>query len=235
LSDKDKEEKERLAERNRVLLNVEEWKDPKTVKVLGEFHKEGLAEETAEAIGVEADLERFDKYWEDGGGSNLGGEYHKEGRPHLERKGDSEIYRKTLSESPKTIPAERDLTSGPAVRRTIDLGTLEIISYALFRLIFGAGVRIPLHRKGVVDMDVVIKDKEVLLNTNQFYAAVPELSVWRITYSHKGKTVLEVGRGVPKGMKIHKFNAFMLVIELWKGSIEAQKAKKAALAQKEKT
>jgi len=104
------------------------------------------------------------------------------------------------------------------IERPIDLSTLEIITYALFRVVFGGGVRIPIKREGMVDVDITVKGKEVTVNTNQMYFAPPELTVWHIVYMHKGKPVIEFGRGVKKGMKIHRLRALLLVFELWMGS-----------------
>jgi hypothetical protein len=58
----------------------------------------------------------------------------------------------------------------------------------------------------------------VTVNTNQLYFTLPELAVWHIVHTHKGKPVLEFGRGVKKGIKIHRFRALLFVLELWRGS-----------------
>ena len=61
----------------------EEWKDPASRKVLTEYHKEGLPKQQ---LGVDADLENFEKYWKKKGTSiKVKGEYHKDGAPFLER------------------------------------------------------------------------------------------------------------------------------------------------------
>ncbi|MGD1061449.1 MAG: hypothetical protein ABR879_08345, partial [Methanomassiliicoccales archaeon] len=71
-------------------------------------------------------------------------------------------------------------------------------------------------------------------NTNQLYFEVPELAVWRIVYSHKGKPIMELGRGVKDGLKIHRLNAVRLGVEVWwggrKNRIAKRKSKKAAAA-----
>jgi len=43
----------------------------------------------------------------------------------------------------------------------------------------------------VADIDVHINNKDVVVNTNQLYFAFPELVVWHIIYTHKGRPVLE--------------------------------------------
>jgi len=66
------------------------------------------------------------------------------------------------------------------------------------------------------------------VNTNQLYFAFPELVVWHITYTHKGRPVLEIGRGVKKGLKVHRINALRLLMEVWMGSKRAEKESKMA-------
>ena len=48
-------------------------------------------------------------------------------------------------------------------------------------------------------MDVTVKGKEITINTNQLFFSVPELNVWHIVYEHKGKPIVELGRGVKNG------------------------------------
>ncbi len=54
---------------------------------------------------------------------------------------------------------------------------------------------------------------------------MPELTVWRITYTHQGKPIFEFGRGVKNGTRIHYFNALVLILTLWKQSRALNKAK----------
>ena len=70
-----------------------------------------------------------------------------------------------------------------------------MVSYALFRVVFSQGLSIPIKREGMVDMDVTVQGKEITINTNQLFFSVPELNVWHIVYEHKGKPILELGRG----------------------------------------
>jgi hypothetical protein len=108
----------------------------------------------------------------------------------------------------------------------VDINTLEVISYWIFRVAFGKELHIPIKKEGLADIDVHIKNKEVIVNTNQLYFAFPELVVWHITYTHKGRPILEIGRGVKKGMKVHRLNAVRLLMEVWMGSRKAEKAPK---------
>ncbi|KAF5050137.1 hypothetical protein DSECCO2_432500 [anaerobic digester metagenome] len=112
--------------------------------------------------------------------------------------------------------------------RKLDVGTVEVITYALFRAIFGYGVNIPIKRPGVVDMDVTIKGKDININTNDFYFNVPDLIVWKVAYSHQGTPIMEFGRGVDKGFKVHRLNALKLFLALRSKSKKATKDRMAA-------
>ncbi|MGD0817411.1 MAG: hypothetical protein ABR986_03320 [Methanomassiliicoccales archaeon] len=218
-----------------------------------EFHKEGLPKDL---IGVEADLESFEGYWKKKGGSvKVKGEYHKEGAPFLDRDPGWDIKMEESAntaenepsgqegpeERPKEqVPAEpvSDSPEGPApkgsIQRPIDLSMIEMASYALFRVAFSKGVSIPIKREGMVDMDVTVKGKEITINTNQLYFTVPELNVWHIVYQHKGRPVLELGRGVKNGMMIHRMGAIRLGLEMWNGSRKMNKMKLKQLKEAEK-
>ena len=231
----------------RDLMCSEEWKDPQGRVVLGEYHKEGLEEELPQ---VEQDLDYFEKYWRKKGAINVKGEYHKEGSPHMEEPSEWEGHALRSSDgmenlstpSPPKAPAQKKSDgkktasapkakepehSTPEERKTIDrpidLATAEVISYALFRMAFRQGLSIPIKREGMVDMNVTFRGKDILINTNQLFYSVPELSVWRIVYSHQGKPILEMGRGVKNGMRIYRFNALVFLLQMWRGSVEQRK------------
>ncbi len=110
----------------------------------------------------------------------------------------------------------------------VDINTLEVVSYWIFRLAFGKELHVPIKKEGVADLDIHFNNKDIIVNTNQLYFVFPELVVWHITYTHKGRPVLEIGRGVKKGMKVHRINAFRLLMEVWMGSRRAEKDSKAA-------
>jgi len=114
------------------------------------------------------------------------------------------------------------------ISEVVDINTLEVISYWIFRIAFGKELHIPIKKEGVADIDVHINNKDVVVNTNQLYFAFPELVVWHITYTHKGRPVLEIGRGVKKGLKVHRINALRLLLEVWMGSKRAEKESKMA-------
>jgi hypothetical protein len=245
----------------RDLVCAEEWKDPEGRTVITEFHKEGLPKEQ---VGVEADLETFERYWKKKGGSvKVKGEYHKEGAPFLDQdpgmgrveevkesleasmtKTDDQVAAEVTGQtatSSTDSPAEvkkSPVTEGAALQNLsqlpIDIGLIEMVSYTLFRFAFRNGVSIPIKREGVVDMDLTVKGKEITVNTNQLFFSVPELTVWHIVYQHKGRPVLEMGRGVKNGMKIHPMGAIRLGLEAWNGTRKMNKMKRKQLKEEER-
>jgi hypothetical protein len=246
----------------RDLVCAEEWKDPEGRTVITEFHKEGLPKES---VGVEADLETFERYWKKKGGSvKVKGEYHKEGAPFLdqnsgpgpvtETKESLEVSLEkhdkqadvaaeavkttsTKPEPPSEGQKEQATEGSPpqnAVQRRIDTGLIELVSYSLFRFAFRNGVSIPIKRDGIIDMNVTVKGKEITVNTNQLYFSVPELNVWHIVYQHKGRPILELGRGVKNGMKIHRLAAIRLGLEAWNGSRKMNKMKQKQLKEEDR-
>jgi hypothetical protein len=219
MSDAEKKKRE-----GHVLLNPEEWQEPEGRKVLGEFHK------GEEERGVDADLQRFEEHWRSKGCVNVQSEYHKPGAPYVEeadrREGAEE---ETVEEEPRRSRPEEP--PEPRSDRPINLASLEIITYALFRTIFGTGVRIPLKKEGVIDADVTIHGKDITINTNELYTVVPELKVWQITYTHKGKPIMQMGRDVPNGIKLHRWNAFRLGFSIWKQARASDRARRKMLAE----
>jgi hypothetical protein len=191
------------------------WREKGAISVRSEYHMEGAryVEEPSERDGYRPRLgEAPDKMTE------------KETRTtsYSERKAGAMASGNEIGEGGQDRPPptlEQEAQKQPRrIERAIDTSTLEVITYALFRVAFGKGVRIPIKREGFVDMDITVKGKEVTVNTNQLYFTLPELAVWHIVHTHKGKPVLEFGRGVKKGIKIHRFRALLFVLELWRGS-----------------
>jgi hypothetical protein len=207
------------APRERVLMCAADWKDPECRKVISEFHKEGIG---SEILDVDQDLQGFEKAWGDKGPAKFYSEYYKEGAPFLEKDG--------LNDYAPAGPIERTGRSpkDAVLDRKLDVGTVEVITYALFRAIFGYGVNIPIKRPGVVDMDVTVKGKDININTNDFFFNIPDLIVWRVVYSHQGTPIMEFGRGVDKGFKVHRLQALRLFLALRSKSKKATKARMAA-------
>jgi hypothetical protein len=107
-------------------------------------------------------------------------------------------------------------TDAPAPpEKTLDTKTIEVMSLAVFRTIFGEGVHVPLQKQGMMDMDLVIRDSNVLLNMNQVMMHVPELVLWRFTFAFRGKPVVEYGRGIKNDVKFHFPQLFFLMVTIW--------------------
>lgn len=134
---------------------------------------------------------------------------------------------------PQAEPPASQGESGKAplrISEVVDLSTIEMASYVLFRAIFGKQVDLPIKKDGLVDIDVHVKGKDITVNSNQLYFAFPELVIWHITYTHKGRPVLEIGRGVENGLRVRYGGAIRLVLEVWAGNRRAAREKKAAKA-----
>ena len=116
------------------------------------------------------------------------------------------------------------LAAAPIIERVLDVSTIEVLTFAMFRAIFGRGVHIPLKVEGVIDMNIVVKDKDIVLNTNELMFEVPELSVWRFIFSYKGRPVIEYGRGVKNRIKIYRVRMFLVLLAMWWGGRKKRKA-----------
>jgi len=103
----------------------------------------------------------------------------------------------------------------PPLERLIDIPSIELATYAMFRSLVGRGIRIPLKREGLIDMDIVVKDRDVILNTNQLQFELPSLAIWRLIFAYKGEAIIEYGRGVKNNMKIHRWRLFKLLLQMW--------------------
>jgi len=103
----------------------------------------------------------------------------------------------------------------PPLERLIDIPSIELATYAMFRSLVGRGIRIPLKREGLIDMDIVVKDRDVILNTNQLQFELPSLAIWRLIFAYKGEAIIEYGRGVKNNMKVHRWRLFKLLLQMW--------------------
>ncbi len=215
-------------------------------KVLGEYHKDGPAGISVE----EADLASFERYWNSNSEGNLSSEYHKEGAPHLheprvvtEKKAPLPQEAAEAIAAPKTeepvaggAAVEKPKETGAApeeplaksmIDRPINIHTLEVLSYAVVRALFSQGISLPIKREGIIDMELNVKGKDVILDTKELFPiTVPELVIWRVIYAYKGKPVVELGRGVKKGLKIHAFRALVMLVDIWRGNRKQRIMKK---------
>jgi hypothetical protein len=236
----------------RDLMCAEEWKDPEGRQVLTEYHKEGLPKELAGVDADLEIFEQYWKkkggtvkvkgeYHKDGAPfldrnqnwdtikkSDEPSEETTKSEPTADQKeGETPREQPKLKEVPPSATLKSQSQEGASpqrgIQRPIDLGLIEMVSYALFRVAFSKGLNIPIKREGMVDMNVTVRGKEVTINTNQLFFSVPELNVWHIVYQHKGKPILEIGRGVKNGVKIHRLQAIRLGLEMWNGSRKINK------------
>jgi hypothetical protein len=227
------------------LLCPEEWEKREGEKVLGEYHKDGTIGISTE----EADLASFEKFWDSNSEGNLTSEYHKEGAPHLHEpkmasqermiqaqkvkaeeleKRDEKVGSKPVMEESKTSEiTPKDALDKSTIDRPIDLHTIEVISYAVVRALFSQGITLPIKREGVIDMELRVRGKDIIIDTKELFPiTVPELVVWRIIYAYKGKPVAELGRGVKKGLKIHSYRGLVMLIDIWRGNRKQRITKK---------
>jgi hypothetical protein len=103
-----------------------------------------------------------------------------------------------------------------SVETKLDSKTVELLAFTIFRSIFRQGIRVPLKLDGVVDLDLMVRDNNVLLNMNEVIMGAPELSIWRLTFAYQGKPVVEYGRGIKNGMKVHYLALSALLVTIWR-------------------
>jgi hypothetical protein len=230
----------------RVLLCPEEWQDPTGRKVIDEFHKEGLDPQQCkldpEALG-RSDGRSFTK---------MAGEYHKEGAPYMEppvegevrrpqaavdiadtdaprRAGDGGSGASDRTERPRAPREPKARAEGPRLPKFLNVTNIELASLAMFRALIGKGVHVPIRVPNGLDMDVIVKDRDIILNTNKIEMIVPELRFWHITYAYKGRPVVEMGRGVEGRLRLHYWNALVfLLAAFWGGRRSKREMAKAA-------
>jgi hypothetical protein len=110
------------------------------------------------------------------------------------------------------------------LQRALDTKTVEVLALAGFRTLFGHGIRVPFKKDGLMDMELVVQDSNVLLNMNKVQMAVPELSIWRVTFAYQGKAVVEYGRGIKNDMKVHFPQLIALLFAIWRERRKRAKA-----------
>jgi hypothetical protein len=111
------------------------------------------------------------------------------------------------TESPSAEP--------PPTEQKIDPVAVELLAHTLFRTIFRDGVRVPLRVEGLVDLEVAVRDNNILVNVGQVQAELPPLAVWRITVAYQGHPVLDYGRGIRNDAKVHVPRLCFLLLTTW--------------------
>jgi hypothetical protein len=100
--------------------------------------------------------------------------------------------------------------------KTLDTKTVEVLALALFRTMFRQGIRVPLKVPDLMDMDLVVRDNNILLNMNKVQIDPPQLLIWHLTFAYQGKPVVEYGRGIKNGMKLHYPQLIFLLMAMWR-------------------
>jgi len=175
--------------------------------------------------------------WKDRDGQRVIAEYHKKDIPGTQAKNkiQDETNDEEKSSETETTAVSSEQKSG--ISRILDISTVEVITYAFFRAMFGKGIHIPLKKEGVIDMDITVDNSDVILNTNDVSFVPPQLNIWRLIFTYKNKPIIEFGRGIKRGMKIHYGSALIFLLAMWSGGRKTRKAqeKAAKIAELEKT
>jgi len=174
--------------------------------------------------------------WKDSNGQRVIAEYHKK---DTASPAENEIQDEMNDEKKSSDTETTGDSSEQKLRisRILDISTIEVITYAFFRAIFGKSIHIPLKREGVIDMDITVDNNDVILNTNDVSFVPPQLQIWRLIFTYKNKPIIEFGRGIKRGMKIHYGSALIFLLAMWSGGRKTRKAqeKAAKIAELDKT
>lgn len=228
-------QEEEAATPDHIRLNPEDWEDPAGRRII-ECHKNSTHETDAKN---ESDLDAFQQEWNTKRGGQTASEYHKQGAPYMEPQSVEEgreprtKVASSDSDRPRDVHVATDshrsqsLTRQPFLKRVLDISTIEVMAFTVFRAMFGKGVRVPLKIEGSMDMDIVVKDTDVVINTNNVTFQPPKLQVWHFIFAYKGKPVLEYGRGIER-VKVHYYHAFVMLVAMWWGGKKKRRAEKKA-------
>jgi hypothetical protein len=201
----------------------EYWSSKGSVNMQGAYHMKGAP--YLEEVDGSGDRQPQSELGTDTGGAPLKKDGLDEGPESSEEKEEPFYGPFGAAFNEEERSKQQENMPEPESKRTINLAMIEIIAYALSRALFGQGVSIPLKKEGIIDANVTLRNKDIIINTNQFYAGIPDLAVWKIIYTHQGKPILEFGRGIPKGLKVYRLNAVKLGFSLWMQNRAALKAK----------
>jgi hypothetical protein len=162
--------------------------------------------------------------WKDPEDRKVIAEFHKD----THASSGTEKGRNEEKQSSQGDERTEEKTQKTPIQHIIDLGTIELMMYTLSRALFRQGVKVPVYMKGAVDMDIAVKDTDVIINTNDVSFEPPPLQIWHIIFTYKGKPVLEYGRGVKNTMKIHRVRAVLFLLAMWAGGRKHRKAREKA-------
>ena len=165
--------------------------------------------------------------WKDSDGQRVIAEYHKtDTESHAENEKQDETNDDKKSSS--TDVTDDSSKKQSFASRILDISTVEVITYAFFRAMFGKNLHIPLKREGVIDMDITVENNDVILNTNDVSFVPPQLNIWRLIFTYKNKPIIEFGRGIKRGMKIHFGSAILFLLAMWSGGRKTRKTQEKA-------
>jgi hypothetical protein len=129
-----------------------------------------------------------------------------------------------------TPPGDENSPTG----KPIDTRTLEVLALTVVRALFGKGIRVPVKLPGLLDMDLVVQDANLILDLNEIHVQGPELQIWRVVFAYEGKPVVEYGRGVKNGVRLHLPQFALLILTLWRERRKNLKAKRKAEAARDR-
>jgi hypothetical protein len=165
--------------------------------------------------------------WKDTNGQRVIAEYHKN---DTASPAENEIQDEMDDEKKSSDTETTGDSSEQKLRitRILDISTIEVLTYAFFRAMFGKSIHIPLKREGVIDMDITVENNDVILNTNDVSFVPPQLQIWRLVFTYRDKPIIEFGRGIKHGMKIHYGSAVIFLLAMWSGGRKTRKAQEKA-------
>jgi hypothetical protein len=166
--------------------------------------------------------------WKDKPGRKVISEYHKDLPLESDVDKTSESVTNEEENPPNATQKNDSHHHNIKASQVFDISTIEMLAYAFSRSVFRRGVRIPLKVKDVMDMDIAVKDTDIILNTNDVSFELPPLQIWHVIFSYKGKPVFEYGRGVNNNLKIHYRHAFPFLLAMWLGTRKRRKAREEA-------
>jgi hypothetical protein len=209
---------------------LEHWQKRSSLKVLSEYHKEGapfLDDPFVESPTIPVEPLIPPKP-----------EVATEERPPKKKGKKGKKKKKKWSSEPTPIAKLKEIEVRPkkefvkrkpktkGTERVIDITTIEFLAFTVIRALFPKRVSYSIKKEGLLDMDITIDDRDIIFNYNRFLFELPEMSIWRLIFAYKGKPVMEIGRGVKGGLKIHRFRLLRVVFSMWLSERKKKKPKK---------
>ncbi len=202
-----------LAEHDELDLWPQEWRYPMQRRVLTAYHKEGaplLEPDSSELAPPRAPVRPSPPH---------DAQKKSPSRPPRRRRKAPTVKRKPLpvqEEAPRPLGEIDDRPPrGRRLNRALDLPTVEMLAYTAFRATFRHGVRYHIEKEGLIDWDLTIADKTVTVDANRLIFELPQLSIWRVVLAYQGRPVIEIGRGVKNGLRIHRWRLILVLLRAY--------------------